>query len=60
MRFNPRMPGRDSMAEIFFSSLKLGLMAFGGPTAHLGYFREEYVHKRKWLSDADYSDLVAL
>ncbi|MDX1680237.1 MAG: chromate efflux transporter [Akkermansiaceae bacterium] len=54
------MPGRDSMAEIFFSSLKLGLMAFGGPTAHLGYFREEYVHKRKWLSDADYSDLVAL
>ena len=48
------------MAEIFFSSLKLGLIAFGGPTAHLGYFREEYVQKRKWLSDAQYSDLLAL
>lgn len=54
------MLGRHSLTEIFLSSLKLGLMAFGGPTAHLGYFREEYVRKRQWLSDQEYSDLIAL
>lgn len=46
--------------EIFFISLKLGCTSFGGPTAHLGYFQNEYVQKRKWLSDDDYSQLVAL
>ena len=40
--------------------LKLGLSAFGGPVAHLGYFRTEFVERRAWLRDADYSDLVAL
>ena len=38
----------------------LGLTSFGGPTAHLGYFRDEFVDKRRWLSDDEYADLVAL
>ncbi|KMY31286.1 ChrA protein [Lysinibacillus xylanilyticus] len=45
---------------IFLVSLKLGCTSFGGPTAHLGYFQNEYVQKRKWLSDNDFSQLVAL
>ncbi|WP_412519083.1 chromate efflux transporter [Staphylococcus simulans] len=45
---------------IFIVALKLGLMSFGGPTAHLGYFYDEYVKKRKWLDESEYSDLVAL
>ena len=44
----------------FLVSLTLGCTSFGGPTAHLGYFQNEYVQKRKWLSDHDYSQLVAL
>lgn len=40
--------------------LKLGLTSFGGPIAHLGYFRSEFVERRKWLDDKSYSDLVAL
>ena len=39
---------------------KLGLTSFGGPIAHLGYFRDEFVVRRKWLDDAAYADLVAL
>lgn len=39
---------------------KLGLTAFGGPVAHLGYFRSEFVERRKWLDDSSYADLVAL
>ncbi|WP_191967669.1 chromate efflux transporter [Lysinibacillus fusiformis] len=46
--------------EIFYVSLKLGCTSFGGPTAHLGYFQQEYVQKRKWLSAQDYSQLVIL
>lgn len=38
----------------------LGLTSFGGPAAHLGYFRTEFVQRRRWLSDRDYADLVAL
>lgn len=45
---------------IFLVSLKLGCTSFGGPTAHLGYFQNEYVQKRKWLSDKEYSQLVGL
>ena len=41
-------------------ALKLGLTSFGGPIAHLGYFREEYVVRRKWIDEAHYVDLVAL
>ena len=40
--------------------LKLGLSAFGGPVAHIGYFRDEFVLRRRWLEDAAYADLVAL
>lgn len=50
----------SSVWDIFRASLKLGLTSFGGPVAHLGYFRNEYVNKRKWLDDKSYADLVAL
>lgn len=46
--------------NILFVALKLGFLSFGGPTAHLGYFYDEYVKKRKWLDEKEYSDLVAL
>lgn len=46
--------------EIFKVSAKLGLTSFGGPVAHLGYFREEYIKRRRWLDDGAYADLVAL
>jgi len=51
---------RKSIGEIFLVALRLGLTSFGGPIAHLGYFRDEYVHRRKWLDDSAYADLVAL
>ncbi|MBK1634527.1 chromate efflux transporter [Rhodovulum adriaticum] len=47
-------------AEVFAVFLRLGLTSFGGPIAHLGYFRDEFVTRRRWLSDAAYADLVAL
>ncbi|WP_398467390.1 chromate efflux transporter [Tardiphaga sp.] len=46
--------------EVFLVFLKLGLTSFGGPVAHLGYFRSEIVEKRKWLSESNYADIVAL
>jgi chromate transporter len=46
--------------EVFLAFLKLGLTSFGGPIAHLGYFREAFVVKRGWLDDRSYADLVAL
>ena len=46
--------------ETFTVFLKLGLTSFGGPVAHLGFFREECVARRKWVTDATYADLVAL
>ncbi|WP_430473033.1 chromate efflux transporter [Thalassospira lucentensis] len=46
--------------QIFLIFLRLGLTSFGGPVAHISYFREEFVARRKWLSDARYADLVAL
>lgn len=45
---------------MFLAFLKLGLTSFGGPVAHLGYFRTEFVERRAWLDDKSYSDLVAL
>lgn len=48
------------MFEIFAVSSKLGLTSFGGPIAHLGYFHEEYVNKRKWIGEQKYAELVAL
>src|SRR5690554_8167970 len=46
--------------EVFWVALKLGLTSFGGPSAHLGYFHEEYVRRRKWLDAGTYADLIAL
>ncbi|MFL0448257.1 chromate efflux transporter [Corynebacterium xerosis] len=53
-----RHPG--SVGEVFSAFGLLGLTSFGGPVAHLGYFREEFVGKRRWLTDAEYADVVAL
>ncbi|MGD7062873.1 chromate transporter [Bacillus altitudinis] len=49
-----------TLLDIFMVSTKLGLTSFGGPIAHLGYFHEEYVRRRKWLDEKSYADLVAL
>lgn len=49
-----------SVSEVFGAFLKLGLTSFGGPVAHLGYFRTEFVERRQWLDDKSFSDLVAL
>jgi chromate transporter len=55
-----RKASEGSVAEVFAAFLKLGLTSFGGPIAHLGYFRNELVERRKWLDEASYADLVAL
>ena len=52
--------GGGSVAEVFLAFLRLGLTSFGGPVAHLGYFRTAFVVRRKWIDDAGYGDLVAL
>lgn len=46
--------------SVFLIFLRLGLTSFGGPIAHLGYFRDEFVTRRRWLSERSYGDLVAL
>lgn len=51
---------RTRVIEVFWTFLVLGLTSFGGPVAHLGYFRTEFVARRKWLSEQSYADLVAL
>ena len=50
----------DAVFEVFRIFLKLGLTSFGGPIAHLGYFRNELVVKRQWLDEKAYADLIAL
>lgn len=59
---SPGTPVRTagSPVEVFLAFLRLGLTAFGGPVAHLGYFRTEFVERRRWLDDQGFSDLVAL
>ena len=49
-----------NLGEVFAAFLKLGLTSFGGPIAHLGYFRADFVERRKWLSESSYADVVAL
>ncbi|MBJ55728.1 MAG: chromate transporter [Gammaproteobacteria bacterium] len=51
---------KSSTWEVFRVFLRLGLTSFGGPVAHLGYFREEFVNQRRWMSERSYADLVAL
>ena len=48
------------MAEVFKAALRLGLTSFGGPVAHIGYFRREYVERRGWLDDTEFGDYLAL
>lgn len=52
--------GRDGAWRVFLIFLGLGLTSFGGPAAHVGYFREAFVVRRRWLSERSYADLVAL
>ncbi|MGG1558024.1 chromate efflux transporter [Geobacillus thermoleovorans] len=49
-----------SVWEVAITALRLGLTSFGGPVAHLGYFYEEYVKRKKWIDEKTYADLVAL
>src|SRR5438477_8767384 len=51
---------RGRALEVLAASTRLGLTSFGGPVAHLGYFRDEYVARRRWVDERTYADLVAL
>jgi len=51
---------RGTVTEVFLAFLSLGCTSFGGPVAHLGYFRTEFVERRRWIDDAAYADIVAL
>ena len=51
---------QGSLLEVLWVSTRLGLTSFGGPIAHLGYFHEEYVKRKKWIDEQSYADLVAL
>ncbi len=53
-------PHRTSPLRLFVVALRLGLTSFGGPAAHLGYFRREFVERRRWLDEAGFADLLAL
>jgi chromate transporter len=54
------LPNLDNLTEVGGAFLRLGLTSFGGAYAHLGYFRKEFVERRRWLDDAAYADIVAL
>src|SRR5258708_39019724 len=56
----PAMPERGSALEVLRIFLRLGLTSFGGPVAHLGYYRAAFVERRKWLDEHTYADIVAL
>ena len=57
----PTAPSSSPTARaVFLAFLRLGLTSFGGPAAHLGYFRTEFVERRRWLDDSTFTDLVAL
>ncbi len=57
---SPPAPHRGTPLEVFLVFLQLGLSAFGGPSAHIGYFRTAFVERRAWLDDAHFSELLAL
>ena len=52
--------GLNRLGEVFVVALRLGLTSFGGPIAHVGYFRQEYVARREWLDERTFAGLVAL
>jgi chromate transporter len=54
------MARAESPLEVLLAFLKLGTTSFGGPIAHIGYFREEFVVRRRWLDEAAFADLVGL
>lgn len=56
----PSLPLQLPLGAIFGVFLRLGLTSFGGPVAHLGYFRTEFVERRRWIDERSYADLVAL
>jgi chromate transporter len=56
----PRAAPPGTVADVFAAFLRLGLTSFGGPIAHLAYFREEFVSRRRWISDDAYAELVSL
>src|SRR6184192_4797359 len=53
-------PEKGAVSDVLLIFLKLGLSCFGGPIAHIGYFRQEFVVRRRWLDEQAYADLVAL
>ena len=55
-----RIAGRQTATGVFLAFLALGLTSFGGPVAHIGYFREAFVARRRWMDERGYADLVAL
>lgn len=57
---HPAATSQSSIWAIFLVFLRLGLTSFGGPVAHLGFFRNEFVERRRWLDERSYADLVAL
>ncbi len=63
-RRNPRWQGipilMGNVWEVLFVASRLGLTSFGGPIAHIGYFRDEYVSRRNWLDEDRFAELVAL
>lgn len=55
-----RAQGPGTAREVFGAALRLGLTSFGGAIAHFGYFRREYVERRRWLDESTFADLLAL
>lgn len=60
MKGKVSVPSQGSFLEVLGVFARLGLTSFGGPIAHLGYFRQEIIVRRKWLDEASYADLIAL
>ena len=59
---NTTMPNSDkgSALEVFITFLKLGVTSFGGPVAHIGYFRKALVEQKKWVSESQFGQLLAI
>ena len=60
MKKSTTIHGSRSLKDIFFTFLFVGFTAFGGPAAHVGYFREIFVSQRQWLTDRNFSELLGL